>query len=306
MQVSLSAVLSGTGTDKIQWTQLIHEYINDDGKTGMSPAGSIMLKLGYERGTKATDDDGVRDEAYDNKAEKVSSVQPRLAASEVKPVQAPTRPKKDEPVLAKHMTVHSPEVDDRLPVAIEMKVDAPDIPASVPAAVPDVTIPGVISAPITPVRPADKVADMKRSEEISESSGFDQLDDCILERKQAIPAPIPRPPDDFDPSDLSSASMRRLNISVPASSEAQDSFTQPNTFSHIHSKEGSASPELSRTENMDYDTMRLPPHWDRRLDPKTGKMYYVNHERKTTQWYHPNDPRGRRQRTKQGGSRKNR
>jgi hypothetical protein len=31
----------------------------------------------------------------------------------------------------------------------------------------------------------------------------------------------------------------------------------------------------------------LPPNWEKRLDSKTGKYYYINHLTKTTQWNVP-------------------
>ncbi len=47
-QVSISSVLSGTGTDKIQWTTLLYEGINDSGMKSTAPAGKLnFMKLSY-------------------------------------------------------------------------------------------------------------------------------------------------------------------------------------------------------------------------------------------------------------------
>lgn len=101
--------------------------------------------------------------------------------------------------------------------------------------------------------------------------------DSILDRTQAAPVLMPRPPEDSKSNDLSSASVGQLNISIPvASSGGKYATAHPNTSSHINSSEASVSPEAhSRTLNatvVSYDTMKLPSNWDRRVDPKSGKV----------------------------------
>jgi hypothetical protein len=44
---------------------------------------------------------------------------------------------------------------------------------------------------------------------------------------------------------------------------------------------------------IDYDTLPLPAGWERAVDPTTQKMYYRDLQNQTTQWSHPNKPKGK-------------
>ena len=43
-----------------------------------------------------------------------------------------------------------------------------------------------------------------------------------------------------------------------------------------------------QSQNM-WDSIQLPPAWERRYHKEKSKYYYVNHDQKTTQWNHPLD-----------------
>lgn len=49
---------------------------------------------------------------------------------------------------------------------------------------------------------------------------------------------------------------------------------------------------------VDWTSMPLPQLWERRLDAGSGRAYYVNHAQRSTQWFHPDDPRGARARAR--------
>lgn len=42
-----------------------------------------------------------------------------------------------------------------------------------------------------------------------------------------------------------------------------------------------------RDQPIDWNSAALPKNWERRADPITHKMYYVDHETRKTQWRHP-------------------
>lgn len=46
-------------------------------------------------------------------------------------------------------------------------------------------------------------------------------------------------------------------------------------------------PPLSLAEEKENDEDKLPPGWEKAIDPRTGKTYYVDHNTKTTSWKHP-------------------
>ena len=55
------------------------------------------------------------------------------------------------------------------------------------------------------------------------------------------------------------------------------------------------SPERPSTtteasKSLSQEKLPLPPNWEVRVDPHTGRSFYVNHEAKITQWNHPLDP----------------
>jgi len=46
-----------------------------------------------------------------------------------------------------------------------------------------------------------------------------------------------------------------------------------------------------RADSLPGATGNLPPGWESRFDPNTGRIYYVDHNNKTTQWEHPSAQR---------------
>ena len=52
---------------------------------------------------------------------------------------------------------------------------------------------------------------------------------------------------------------------------------------------GVNSPMNVSSETINWNTATLPKNWERRADPKTHKVYYVDHETRKTQWRHPHN-----------------
>lgn len=45
----------------------------------------------------------------------------------------------------------------------------------------------------------------------------------------------------------------------------------------------------SGSDTIDWSRASLPKNWERRADPKSHKVYYVDHQTRKTQWKHPHD-----------------
>ena len=276
-QVSISAVLSGTGTDKIQWTQLMHEYIREDGSSSASPAGAIMLKLGYERGSNKSATVEVEENA--NFAEKMTRKESVVPTPSPGPkasgrVSASMPSKEPRSVIPTEID-SGQESKSELDSGKEVKSEVPVIPMvpgiSTVTVVEDTSENRGIKADIINVAKNNVVT----VESAREKPGNDEEQESILQRKHAAPAPVPPEP---NKSELSSSSVGQLSISVPKAASLEDPThraDQPNTFSNINSNHDATSPDnYSRTVEspINYDTMRLPPNWDRRMDPKSGKV----------------------------------
>ncbi|ESL08470.1 hypothetical protein TRSC58_03827 [Trypanosoma rangeli SC58] len=69
----------------------------------------------------------------------------------------------------------------------------------------------------------------------------------------------------------------------------QTSWTLPKAATGVTSSNtAGAAAEASLTSMpMAPDTTPLPPFWEERLDPKSGRKFYVNHQTRETTWTHP-------------------
>ncbi|VDM01522.1 unnamed protein product [Schistocephalus solidus] len=62
------------------------------------------------------------------------------------------------------------------------------------------------------------------------------------------------------------------------------SFTGSHSFHHHHHQSRNSA---STTSNTTGDSDGLPPHWERRVDPASGRTYFVDHLTRRTQWEPP-------------------
>lgn len=53
----------------------------------------------------------------------------------------------------------------------------------------------------------------------------------------------------------------------------------------------------AQLNTVDWSSVPLPKGWERRMTDE-GREYYLDHRNRTTQWYHPNDPRAQQAKRK--------
>mmetsp|Transcript_15105 Transcript_15105/g.25053 ORF Transcript_15105/g.25053 Transcript_15105/m.25053 type:complete len:206 (+) Transcript_15105:294-911(+) len=90
------------------------------------------------------------------------------------------------------------------------------------------------------------------------------------------------------------------DLPTPIASSRKESRPQAEGSGHTQqeTKDDASASLKSGSEEINWDTHPLPENgpWQRRVDKKTGRVFYQNHATRSTQWTHPLQPPSSKQR----------